>query len=196
VRRRSYLTVILLLLCWATSLTFWAGMPLVTGVARGWQAVTRNDLFGGQFWCYVGWSVLLHSSWTHLLLNSLALLICGVGLERMWGLLRFGILVLLSGVLGSAAQAAWWGQGDIGVSGVVYACVGALLAIRTRGGLILPKQLRIATSILVVWLALGIVRGILGTPGIGNASHLVGLGIGVAYTLFMERYMPLRGSFA
>ena len=189
-RRRPYLTVVLLLLCWAASLAFWGGVPLVTSAAHEWQSVPHNGLFGKQFWFYVGWSVLLHSNWLHLLLNSLALLICGVGLERMWGSPSFGVLVLLSGVSGSTSQAAWWGYGDIGVSGVVYACVGALLAIRARGDLALAKHLRIAMIVLVVWLALGIVRGATGTTGIGNVSHLVGFCIGVAYTLINERHSP------
>jgi membrane associated rhomboid family serine protease len=193
VRRGPYLTFLLLLLCWAASLTFWAGVPLVTSAAHEWQTVPRAGLLGRQFWFYVGWSVLLHSSWTHLLLNSLALLVCGVGLERIWGSLAFGGLVLLSGGLGSMAQAAWWGYGDTGVSGVAYACVGALLAIRTRGIVALPKQVRIATIILLVWLALGIARGALGVSGIGNISHLVGFGIGVAYSLIKERYRLPRG---
>jgi membrane associated rhomboid family serine protease len=190
VRRRPYLTLILLFLCWAASLAFWAGVPLVTGAAHEWQSVPHNGLFGRQFWFYVGWSVVLHSGWMHLLLNSLALLICGIGLERRWGSTSFGILVLLSGVLGSMAQAAWWRYGDVGVSGVVYACVGALLAIRMCGGLALAKQLRIATIILVVWLVIGIVRGAMGTTGIGNVSHLVGFGLGVAYTLIKESHSP------
>jgi membrane associated rhomboid family serine protease len=132
----------------------------------------------------------------HLLLNSLALLICGIGLERIWGSPSFGVLVLLSGVLGSMAQAAWWGYGDIGVSGVAYACVGALLAIRTRGSLSLAKQLQITTIILVVWLAIGMIRGAMGTPGIGNVSHFVGFGFGVAYTLIKERHSPSGGGVA
>ena len=187
-RRRPYLTVVLLLLCWIASLTFWADVPLVKSAAHEWQAVPHNALFGRQFWFYVGWSVVLHSSWMHLLLNSLALLICGIGLERIWGSPSFGVLILLAGVLGSMAQAAWWGYGDIGVSGVVYACVGALLIIRTCDGLTLTKHLRMATIVLVVWLAIGIVRGAMGTPGIGNVSHLVGFGIGVMYTLIKERH--------
>ena len=190
VRRSPYLTVVLLLLCWTASLTYWAGVPLVTSAAQEWQAAPRNGLFGRQLWLYVGWSVLLHSNRTHLLLNSLALLICGIGLERIWGSTSLGVLVLLAGVLGSVAQAAWWGYGDIGVSGVVYACAGALLAIRTCGGLALAKHLRMATIVLVVWLVIGIVRGATGTPGIGNVSHLVGFSIGVVYALIKERHGP------
>jgi membrane associated rhomboid family serine protease len=193
VRRRPYLTIVLLLLCWAASLTFWAGQPLVTDAARQWRTVPRDGLLGEQVWLYIGWSIVLHSSWAHLLLNSLALLICGVELEQMWGSLEFGILVLLSGVLGSLAQAAWWSHGDIGISGVVYACVGALLAIRALGVLVLPKQLRVVMTILVLWLVIGIARGALGVPGIGNISHLVGFSIGVSYTLVKERYKFRRG---
>lgn len=189
-RGRPYLTAALLLLCWAASLAFWAGEPLVTGAGYAWQAISPGQLFGTRFWLYVSWSVLLHSGWAHLLLNSLALIICGGGLERLWGSRAFGALILLSGVLGSTAQAAWWGHGDIGASGVVYACAGALLAIRVRDALTLPKHLRIAVVILVAWLILGVVRGALGAAGIGNISHLVGFGVGAAYALIKGRRGP------
>lgn len=186
-KRRPYLTAALLPLCWGASLALWAGWPSAEVAARQWHAVTRGDLFGGRFWLYVGWSVVLHTGWRHLLLNSLALAVCGGGLERLWGSPYFCILVLLSGVSGSAAQAAWWGHGDIGISGVVYACVGALLATQARGSHALPKYLRAAVAVLMAWLVVGVVRGAAGVPGIGNVSHLVGFVIGAAYALAKER---------
>jgi membrane associated rhomboid family serine protease len=89
-------------------------------------------------------------------------------------------------VLASTAQAAWSGRGDIGVSGVVYACVGALLVVRWRGPA-LSTVVRAATIVLLAWLVIGIIRGALGVFGIGNMAHLAGLAVGLALGAFKGR---------
>jgi membrane associated rhomboid family serine protease len=180
--RRPYQTAALLVLCWTASLAFWSGQPVAEAAAQQWHSVSLASLFGERFWLYVGWSVVLHSGWSHLILNSVALAVCGSALERVWSPPRFGLLLLLSGLSASTAQAAWSGQGDIGVSGVVFACVGAL-TVRWYRGELPSAVLRITTGVLIVWFVVGALRGALGVSGIGNASHLIGLITGVAFGL-------------
>ncbi len=123
--------------------------------------------------------MVLHSSWSHLILNTLSLAVCSAALERAWGYARFGLVVIVSAFLASTAQAAWFGHGDIGVSGVVYACVGALLVGQCLDGEFRTSTLRVATAALSVWLVIGVVQGALGNDKIGNVAHLTGLVIGV-----------------
>ena len=146
--KKPYVTIILLLFCWTASLAFWSDKAVATTAAHYWIASTRNDLFNGPFWIYVSWSVVLHSGWSHLLLNTLALTVCGGTLERTWGPLRYGILVIISGLLSSTAQIIWSGHGDIGVSGVVYSCVGALVTAQALHKQFHSRFLLVSTAIL------------------------------------------------
>jgi rhomboid protease GlpG len=188
--RRPYQTAALLVLCWTASLAFWSGQPMAETAAQQWHSVSLAAVFGERFWRYVWWSVVLHSGWSHLILNSVALAVCGSALERVWSPSGFALLLLLSGVSASTAQAAWSGQGDIGVSGVVFACVGAL-AVRWYRGKLPSAALRITTGVLVVWFVVGVLRGALGVSGIGNVAHLTGLIMGVALGL-AETAAPTR----
>jgi len=96
-------------------------------------------------------------------------------------------MVLVSALFASTAQTAWLGHGDIGVSGVVYACVGALLVGQYLDGEYRTPTLRIGAAALVAWLIVGLVQGGLGSNEIGNVAHLTGLVIGLVYAATSRR---------
>jgi len=180
-KRTPYLTATLIALCWGASLALWTGESVAVNAAQSWRSLPRRELFHDPFWLYVGWSVVLHSNWPHLILNTGSLAVCGAALESGWSQIRFALMVMVSGFLASTAQAAWLGHGDIGVSGVVYACVGALAVSQYFDEDFRTRTLHLATAAILVWLVIGIVREALGTGNIGNISHLTGLGIGVMF---------------
>jgi membrane associated rhomboid family serine protease len=168
----------LCLMCAAISVSYWVGAPSMERIARQWYGLTRTDVFSATFWIYWAPSVLLHSGWPHLLGNIVALLAFGLALEGEWGHLRFGLHAIIVGVVSSASQALWAGAGDIGISGVVYGCVGAVVA-----GQLLRRQFhtplpRVAVPVLLLWLVIGVVFGHVGGRPIGNAAHISGLAAG------------------
>jgi membrane associated rhomboid family serine protease len=185
--RRPYFTAALVLVCWAASLAFWLGEAIASAAAQRWRSLPRSELFHPSFWLYVGWSVVLHRNWSHLILNTVFLAICGAALERSWGHTRFGLMVLVSALFASTAEAVWLGHGDIGVSGVVYACIGALLVGQYLDGEFRTPTLRVAAAALVAWLVAGLIQGGLGSNEIGNVAHLTGLVIGLVYAATSRR---------
>ncbi len=60
----------------------------------------------GDWWRYPI-SMVLHSGWLHLGLNTLALLVIGIECERAFGKLRYLAIYLFAGIVGAFVSAAW-----------------------------------------------------------------------------------------
>lgn len=60
----------------------------------------------GDWWRYPI-SMVLHSGWIHLGLNTLALLVIGIECERAFGKFRYLAIYLFAGIVGSFVSAAW-----------------------------------------------------------------------------------------
>lgn len=60
----------------------------------------------GDWWRYPI-SIVLHSGWLHLGLNTLALLVIGIECERAFGKFRYLAIYLFAGIVGSFVSAAW-----------------------------------------------------------------------------------------
>lgn len=133
---------------------------------------------GSQYWSLATY-MLLHGSWTHILFNSLWLLIFGTPVARYLGNARFLLVCLVSGVLGGLCSLALhWGQEVIvvGASGAVMGLMGAAMplmyAVRGPAGgrpLSLAELLRNRRALLftAVLLALTLFSG--GTSWTGNS---------------------------
>ena len=122
---------------------------------------------------------LVHGGAVHLLLNASVLANVGRIVERLLGGPRM-LAVLWGGVLaGSLASFATNPQPSVGISGGLFALVGALLVVGLRHRRALPPParrmlVRAPIEIIVLNVALG-----LALPIIDNSAHLGGLAGGV-----------------
>jgi len=129
-----------------------------------WRLLTAGLVHGGAF---------------HLLMNAMVLSDIGKVVERLLGAGRM-LAVLWGGVLaGSLASFAANPQLSVGISGGIFALVGALLAVglRHRRSLAPPARrmlVRAPIEVILLNVALG-----LALPVIDNAAHLGGLAGGV-----------------
>jgi membrane associated rhomboid family serine protease len=122
---------------------------------------------------------LVHGGALHLVMNAAVLSNVGAFVERLLGSGRM-LAVLWGGVLaGSLASFATNPQRSVGISGGLFALVGALLVVGVRHRRALPPParrmlVRAPIEIIVLNVALG-----LALPVIDNAAHLGGLGAGI-----------------
>ncbi|HQQ60568.1 MAG: rhomboid family intramembrane serine protease [Kiritimatiellae bacterium] len=178
------LTMLLSILCIVVGLatrlgenTAWTEWLLISNLPRldplrFWNSL--GEVSSGQVWRLFT-PVLLHFSLWHLLFNLLWMQDLGTALEARIGTWRFAGLVVLVAVASNLAQYVAGGAGFGGMSGVVYGLFGYLW-VRSRQdfhfGLYVSSM---TSSLLLVFLALGIF-GLLGPTA--NAAHFSGLVVG------------------
>ncbi len=147
-------------------------------------------------WMFVT-SIFLHASVAHLFFNMLALFFFGIYLEPMIGRRRFIALFFASGIIGNIGYmftAASPYDPAIGASGAIYGVIGTLatlapLAIVFVGFLPMPMFLAAAG-----WAFLAFV-GLFEPSTIAVGAHLGGMGLGVAYGVYLRiryRMMSVR----
>ncbi|HEX9399492.1 MAG TPA: rhomboid family intramembrane serine protease [Anaeromyxobacter sp.] len=137
---------------------------------------------------------LVHGGGVHLLLNASVLANVGGIVERLLGGRRM-LAVLWGGVLaGSLASFATNPHPSVGISGGLFALVGALLAVGLRHRRVLPSParrmlVRAPIEIIILNIALG-----LALPIIDNAAHLGGLAGGILLGLALGVRPEIRAS--
>ena len=117
--------------------------------------------------------IFLHGDIVHLLFNMYALYILGPQVETYYGKLRFGLIYLISGLLGSLFSAVFMGSNtySIGASGAIFGLLGSIgyftyyYRATLRGLLRSP-----VTSVILINLAYGLI-----VPGIDISAHIGGL---------------------
>jgi membrane associated rhomboid family serine protease len=154
---------------------------------------------GSQYWSLVTYG-FLHADWSHVLFNSLWLLIFGTPVARYLGSLRFTVLCLLATIAGGLASLVYhWGTVVfvLGASGAVSGLLGAAIPVmyghRTYGGVqpLMPGELLRsggAISFMIIWLCITLVSGATGwtgnsfvqESGIAWEAHLGGFIGGIA----------------
>lgn len=138
----------------------------------------------GEYWRL--WSpAAVHFSLPHALFNALGIWILGRPLEARAGTLPFALLVFASAAVANLAQYLWSPQTVFGgMSGVVYALVGAVSVLQRWR----PKWRDVPAGIVALaigWLLLcatGLVTYVIGT-GIANAAHIGGFLCGLLLAL-------------
>ena len=139
---------------------------------RGLPEISR-----GEFWRLFT-PVLVHGTWLHLLLNMMWLLDLGSMIEGRQGVGRLGLLVLVLAVASNFGQYLANGPVFYGMSGVVYGLLGYVWMkgkFDPATGLYLHPH---TVAMMLIWFFLSLVGAI---PGIANAAHAVGLGLGVLW---------------
>jgi membrane associated rhomboid family serine protease len=150
-------------------------------------------------------SLLVHSSWLHLVGNLAYLWVFGLPLERRVGAVRFAVVFLLGGALAHVLVALRLSQLEtpvIGASGAVSAVVGAYLVLfpARRIGLYLPLGLYLqfarVPALLVIgsWFTLQLVYTVFGPITGAEAwwTHLAGFTLGVIFALLVRALAHFR----
>jgi len=133
---------------------------------------------------------LVHADVAHYVVNIIGLGLLGSPVELALGWRRTALLFVLGGIAAQAAGAMWGGYAwVVGASGILYACLGALLWIHVRRGDEVPGRLRLVQ---VAWIlfAIGIGTELL-APRISSATHIGGLVAGFALTPLLVGGGPL-----
>ncbi|MET3699233.1 rhomboid protease GluP [Bacillus oleivorans] len=122
--------------------------------------------------------IFIHIGVFHLLMNTVALYYLGAIVERIFGSLRFFIIYMIAGIMGSIASFAFSPTLSAGASGAIFGCFGALLYF----GMLQPKLfLRTIGYNIFIVIAFNLALGFT-IPGIDNAGHIGGLIGGFAAT--------------
>jgi len=117
-------------------------------------------------------ATFLHADLFHLLFNMYALYLIGSQLEGFYGKVKYLIIYLTSGILGSLLSLAFLGQNwSLGASGAIFGLFGSLLYFgyhyRVYLGTVIKTQI---LPIIVLNLVIGFI-----IPGIDVVAHLGGL---------------------
>ncbi len=143
-----------------------------------------GDILHGDAWRLIT-PIFMHGNPLHLFFNLAWLVALGTMVEIRRGTLRLAVLILVSAAISNLGQYLWMERIDpgephlfYGFSGVIYALFGYVwmksLYEPEQGMLLHPNSV----TIMLLWLVL-CMSGALGP--IGNAAHLVGLIVGVAF---------------
>lgn len=121
---------------------------------------------------------LVHTGWLHLAFNLAFFVPVAGALEAVLRRSDFVVLLLLAGLTSSATSLIWTPEISAGLSGLVFAVLGAAVFVGLRHGRALPRSLRLHFGWPVLpFLSLLLLAG-LGNAQIDHASHFGGLAAG------------------
>ena len=124
----------------------------------------------GQIW-RLATSIFLHIGIIHLFVNMYALYVIGKQLESFLGKIKFLIVFLGSGIIGSLLSVVLHDSVSAGASGAIFGLLGSLLYFGYHYRLYLGTLLR--TQVIPV-IILNLLIGFM-LPGIDNFAHIGGL---------------------
>ncbi|MFN4175138.1 MAG: rhomboid family intramembrane serine protease, partial [Parachlamydiaceae bacterium] len=152
----------------------------------------------GEWW-RLATPIFLHANILHLVFNVLCLLVLGKEMERMLGIGKLALFILITAVFSDTAQYLMTGFRFMGISGVICAML-AFIAVRQKvapweGYRLEKSSLNFMLLFIFGMAALSVLSFIaaiagykfIGTP-IANAAHLAGLFSGwiLAYTSLFQ----------
>lgn len=135
-----------------------------------------DEILSGQIWRLVT-PIFLHFMLLHILFNMMWLWDLGGDIERNQSSQFLGFFVVSVGIMSNIVQYVSSGPAFGGMSGVVYGLLGYIWIRAQKPGSGYHLNPAVVT-LMLIWLIMGY-TGILGP--IGNAAHLSGLLLGVAY---------------
>ena len=130
-------------------------------------------------WYRLFTSIFIHASFIHILFNMYALKIFGFQLESYLGKVKFLVVFIVSGLVGSLASAVMSNAVSVGASGAIFGLLGSYIYFAYNYRLILGNSLK--TDIIPVVL-INLLIGVL-VPGIDIFAHLGGLVAGLFATM-------------
>ncbi|RFB10546.1 rhomboid family intramembrane serine protease [Bacillus sp. HNG] len=127
-------------------------------------------ILNGEWWRFFT-PMILHIGFFHLLMNTFALYYLGTEVERLYGKVRFLLIYLFAGFVGSLASFVFNANISAGASGAIFGCFGALLFFGTAfPSLFFRTMGPNVIGIIIINLVLGFM-----IPGIDNSGHIGGL---------------------
>ncbi|KAL1504665.1 hypothetical protein AB1Y20_008445 [Prymnesium parvum] len=172
--------------------------PMLGPTARVMQHLGAKDdhaIFDDHEWWRIFTCNWLHAGIFHLLMNMVAILNLGFGLEKTFGTLKIGVLYIVAGLFGASVSVVFLpGVLSVGASASVFGLVGACWAdiivnFCARG------TLR-GSGVVVLFLAtaVNVVIGL--TPYVDNFMHLGGMvaGLLIGLLIFSEKSEDARGN--
>lgn len=123
-------------------------------------------------------STFVHANIIHLLFNMYALYVIGPVVEKYYGKLKFLLIYLGSGIIGSLFSVVLTNYASVGASGAIFGLFGALLFFGYKYRATLDGFLR---SSIVPTLILNLIIGLV-IPGIDISAHIGGLIGGVLFS--------------
>ena len=120
--------------------------------------------------------MFIHASGLHLLLNMYALKILGSQVESYLGKIRYTVVFILSGLIGSLFSAIFTKSVSVGASGAIFGVLGSLLYFSYHYRIILGTSLKYEILPVVIF---NIIIGLC-IPGVDIWAHIGGL-IGGAF---------------
>jgi membrane associated rhomboid family serine protease len=137
----------------------------------------------GQWWRLFT-ATFLHGSWLHFGLNFAALAALGGLLERLVGSVRMLAISLVAGFGGSLASALTSTHVfSVGISGMLFGMIGAVLVVNLRSRDALPGGFHIGWGRWILLLGLNALISLL--PGVDGMAHLGGLISGAAVAVMV-----------
>lgn len=138
----------------------------------------KSFVQGGE-WYRLFSCIFIHASFIHLLFNMYALKILGYQLESYLGKLKFTIVFIVSGLVGSLLSAVLSNAVSVGASGAIFGLLGSYIYFAYNYRLVLGNSLK--TDIIPV-VIINLLIGIL-VPGIDIFAHIGGLVAGLFTTM-------------
>jgi len=137
----------------------------------------------GEVWRLVT-AMFLHVNLLHLFFNSYALFLYGPYVEKLYGKVKFVIIYLLSGILGTIFSYMFNPNPAAGASGAIFGLLGSILFLRTNQKELFRMMFGPGLILIVV---LNLMYGIF-QPGIDNWGHIGGLVGGYALAFALGTY--------
>lgn len=123
--------------------------------------------------------IFIHASVLHLVFNMYALKIIGSQMESYLGKLRYAVVFIVSGLIGSLFSAILTKGVSVGASGAIFGVLGSLLYFTYHYRLVLGNSLKYdVLPVIIVNLLIGIF-----IPGVDIFAHIGGLVGGVFVTM-------------
>lgn len=138
-----------------------------------WGANFRPLVTSGQGWRLLT-SIFLHNGIIHLFNNMIGLGFLGFLIEKNLGKMRYLLIYLATGIMGSIAS-IWWYEAtvSVGASGAIFGLAGLYLALIVFKAF--PDDFnKIFLKFILVYVGINLVMGFL-IPNIDNAGHIGGL---------------------
>lgn len=141
-------------------------------------AKVNQRILAGEWWRLLT-VALVHGSLLHLFFNAYALYNLGGLTERLYGRVRYLVLLVVGTAAATAASVAWTPAPAVGASGGIFALVGALGVLGLSRSA-LPEAIRRRLLRDMAWIAaLNLALGAT-IPYVDNAAHVGGLVAGLA----------------
>ena len=171
------------------------GLMLLAGNPTSGRTLTRfgalvAPLPTNQWWRLIT-SMFVHIGFAHIAFNMFALFMFGGAIENRYGKVRYLMLYLAAGVLGSATSLAFThAELSAGASGAIFGIVGAgfAMALVNRRNPAMRAQLRSWGVLIAINVAIGIA-----TPGIDLRAHAGGFVGGLVIATTLEAAAKQRG---